>query len=79
MLGPAITTKLSLMASCNTLNIQHLSVQHLVQSFLPQLMPSDWRGKAVVHWGDGNDCAIEAAKSVEKGSADGAAAARVTW
>jgi hypothetical protein len=50
LLGAALTAKLSLAASYNCTNLQLLSVQHLVASILPQLLPQHWQHAAAVSW-----------------------------
>lgn len=53
LLGPALTAKLSLAASYACLNLQLLTVQRMISSFLPQLLPSNWRHATAVAWSAG--------------------------
>jgi hypothetical protein len=74
LLGPALTAKLSLAASYGCSNLQLLSVQHLVTSILPQLLPQHWQAAAVVPW----DAA--GADSTQAAVADSSTASNpVTW
>lgn len=50
LLGPELTAQLSLLASFDSCNLKHLSLQHLVSTFLPCILPAAWLGKAVVDW-----------------------------
>lgn len=81
LLGPVITSKLSLIASYSSYNLQHLTVQHLVHSFLPQLLPSDWRAKSEVAWNVAAAAATSdlAATDAADGIGAGASESSVTW
>lgn len=50
LLGPALTTQLSLLASFDSCNLKHLSMSHMVQTFLPRILPAAWRHKPLVQW-----------------------------
>jgi hypothetical protein len=50
LLGPVLTAQLSLLASYASINLQQLSVRHLVSQLLPHLLPSGWRQAAAVPW-----------------------------
>lgn len=51
LVGPALTTQLSLLASFDSCSVKHLTVVHLVDTFLPRLLPAAWRHAPVVCWG----------------------------
>jgi hypothetical protein len=50
LLGPALAAQVQLLASFDTCNLKHLSVQHLVTAFLPRILPRAWQHKRVVSW-----------------------------
>jgi hypothetical protein len=55
LLGPALTTQLSLLASFDSCNLKHLSMSHLVDTFLPRILPTAWRHAALVQWTESVD------------------------
>jgi hypothetical protein len=50
LLGVALTTQLSLLASYDSCNLKHLTMGHLVGTFLPRILPAAWRHAASVSW-----------------------------
>jgi hypothetical protein len=50
LLGPPLTAKLNVVASYGSFNLQQLSVQQLVTTFLPTMLPREWRSAASVSW-----------------------------
>lgn len=64
LVGAALSTQLSLLASFDSCNLKHLTMQHLVSTFLPRILPQDWRQQPVVAWSAPVEVAGDAAPAV---------------